>query len=175
MVDWQEFRWRSVFFPRWKQPCVTDSFTAHPGSPACTRGSSIVQPGWTHIVCGQERIWGSKRFDGPGTTSRQLRGRCQQGWGRRKGNKFSPWAGLGPTSVPLVIRPGNCQTQAEQETDHSQPSEDPTPPWLHRESTSRACRKFRSLFSSASSRKRSCSSCQAATPCRVASAAACGT
>ena len=161
--------------PRWKLPCVADSFTAHPGSPACTWGSSIFQPRWTHIACRQERTRGSKRFEGPGTTSKQLRGRCQQGWGRRNGSKFSPWVRLGPTSVPLMIHAGNCQTQAEQETDHSQPSEDPTPPSLHRESTSRARRKFRSLFSSASSRKRSCSSCQAATPCRVASSAACGT
>lgn len=154
---------------------VADNLAAHPVSPAYTRRASIFQPRWTHIAGRQERTRGSKRFDRPGTTSKQWCVRCQQGWKRRNGNKFSPCAGSRPTSVPLGLHAGHCQTQAAQQTDHSQPSEDPTPPVLHRESTSRARRKFRSLFSSASSRKHSCSSCQAATPCRVASAAACGT
>ena len=39
----------------------------------------------------------------------------------------------------------------------------------------RACRKLRSLFISANFRKQDCSSCQAATPSRVAASASLGT
>ena len=157
---------------------VTGSLRAHPGSATRTRGPSIIQPGWTHwthIVCTQEDTGGKERFERAGATANKLRARGPQNSGGQKGNEFSPPANRSfPSDIPFVIHAG-FQTQAQQEAHDCQPGQDPTQPSLHRESTSRARCKFRSLFNSASSRKQACSFCHAATPSRVASSAPCGT
>ena len=140
---------------------VTASLATHPGPPACTQGFSKFQPRCTYITCHKKRIRSNERFDRPGTTSKQLRGRCQHGWRRGIRNKFSACVQSGPTRVARLIHAGNFDTQAEQQACHSEQNEASTPPSLHRESASRACRKFPSLFNSPNSRKHSCSFCQA--------------
>jgi len=65
--------------------------------------------------------------------------------------------------------------QAPQQAKHGDRGQNPNPAALHRESRARACRKLRSLFISANFRKQDCSSCQAATPSRVAASASLGT
>src|SRR5947208_14522471 len=68
--------------------------------------------------------------------------------------------------MQLVIHTG-LVTRVQQQKDDSPTDQEEAEPTLHRESASRTCRKFRSLFNSASSRKPSCSFCQAATPSRL--------
>jgi len=57
----------------------------------------------------------------------------------------------------------------------TKPTKSPRTAALHGVSPSRARCKLRSLFISANSRKQDCSSCQAATPSRVAASASLGT
>src|SRR5438874_159325 len=78
------------------------------------------------------------------------------------------------TGMQLVIHTG-LVNRVQQQKDDSPTDQEEAEPSLHRESASRTCRKFRSLFNSASSRKPSCSFCQAATPSRVACSAPFGT
>lgn len=72
-----------------------------------------------------------------------------------------------PTRRPIRTE---AQSEGKDECDEE--------PWgiaLHEASPARACCKLRSLFISANSRKPDCSSCQAATPSRVAASASLGT
>ena len=65
--------------------------------------------------------------------------------------------------------------EAREEDRKDEADEEPRTAALHGVSPSRARCKLRSLFISANSRKQDCSSCQAATPSRVAASASLGT
>jgi hypothetical protein len=70
----------------------------------------------------------------------------------------------------------SIRTEAQSEEDgKDECDEEPRGTALHGASSARACCKLRSLFISANSRKQDCSSCQAATPSRVAASASLGT
>ena len=176
----QEFRGGSALYPLLGAAGVTGSLTACPGPPTLTRRPAIVQPRWshgTHIVRTPEQTRGEERFARPVAPANEFRACAPQDSVGGKGNQFSrPSPRSIPSNLPFLMRPG-LQTQAQQETHDSQPGQNPTQPQpsLHGESTSRARRKFLSLFNSASSRKQACSFCQAATPSRVASSAPLGT
>lgn len=137
-----------------------------------TRRSAMVQPKRIHIGGNQEFQVGCERFLWARATPSEW-----WGGGRRSGAPSgNPCA---RTENRSIRGAWSVQMQAHEESEHPQQEQNsrphPEPLALHCPRASRARRKLRSLFISASSRKHSCSSCQAATPSRVASSAPFGT
>jgi len=136
-------------------------------TPTRTRRSTMVQPKRNHIGGNQEFQVGCERFPWARATPSEWQGGAPSG---------NPCAGTenrsirGARSVQRQTHEGREHPQQEQ---NSRPHPEPFP--LHCPRASRARRKLRSLFISASSRIHSSSSCQAATPSRVASSAPFGT
>jgi hypothetical protein len=137
---------------------------------------SIIQPRWTIIrnIRDQESTFNRKEFQWAGATSKRCRNHGPQS-SAAAGNKFAL------TQYQSMLRGlwtelrVNRTMRVPQQEGNSDRKEEPTQPSLPRHSASRARWRFRSLFNSASSRKYSCSFCQAATPSRVASSAPFGT
>src|SRR6266480_4531050 len=122
----------------------------------------------------QECPASNEGFERASATPNECNARCRQG-SDGSGNKFSPAVNRSvATGMQLVMHTGGVTRVQRQKDDYPTDQEEGEPS-IHRESASRTCRKFRSLSNSASSRKPSCSFCQAATPSRVACSAPFGT
>jgi len=132
----------------------------------------MVQQKRIHIGGNQEFQVGRERFLWACATPSEWRA-----GGQRSGAASeNPCAGTENRSIrgawSVQVRTHEEREHPQQEQ-NSRPHPEPLP--LHCPRASRARRKLCSLFISASSRKHSCSSCQAATPSRVASSAPFGT
>jgi hypothetical protein len=138
---------------------------------------SIVQPGWTIFIRDirdQESKLGREKFRWASATPRECRVRRPQS-SAPGGNEFvlTEYRSIPSCSWMEMRANGTMRDpQDEYDSDHKKERAQPS---LHGDSASRARCRFRSLFNSASSRKHSCSFCQAATPSRVASSAPFGT
>jgi hypothetical protein len=155
---------------------LASSFATDPGSTAsrCSWRPSMIQPGWTNIIGNQEFGVDAEYFQWTSAALRERRAR-RQGGSAPGAHEFA-WSEIGAIVRALrrVLNANATKRKQEEECDsHAEPEQ--TPPSFHRESASRARCKLRSLFNSASSRKHSCSFCQAATPSRVAGSAPLGT
>ena len=162
-----EFRLEGLPFrlPAW--PAALQGVTRIVTTRMRTRRPSIVQPRWTMLIrdiCAQSKLDREKLPWANATPA-------ESGTGRHE----SEFSLAEHRSIQRMDRRVNGTMRDPQQHDDSDRKQEPPQPSLHRDSASRARSRFRSLFSSASSRKHSCSFCQAATPSRVASYAAFGT
>jgi len=159
-------------------PVWPASFTVNQGTHGAPWWTSGVPPRWTDIIsCAPERqVDGKrKRFPRFGTSGMESEG--SDGRNSGPGRCRCPPQNHGSSLIggARIVIHGGLLTQAQQQIHHYPTGQGPTQPLLHRESASRARRKLRSLFNSASSRKCCCIFCQASTPWRVACCAPLGT
>ena len=159
-------------------PVWPASFTVNQGTHGAPWWTSGVPPRWTDIIsCAPERqVDGKrKRFPRFGTSGMESEG--SDGRNSGPGRCRCPPQNYGSSLIggARIVIHGGLLTQAQQQIHHYPTGQGPTQPLLHRESASRARRKLRSLFNSASSRKCCCMVCQASTPWRVACCAPLGT
>ena len=171
-------RGASVLLRRFCAAGLADILTVNQDTHGAPWWTSGVPPRWTDIRCAPERQVDGKRFQRFGTSGMESQ-ESKGSDGRNSGPgrcRFPPQSHRSSLigGARIVIH-GGLRTQAQQQIHHYPTGQGPTQPLLYRESASRALRKLRSLFNSASSRKHSCISCQAATPCRVACCAPLGT
>ena len=135
---------------------------------------SIVEPGWAIITRNQECRAGREKF--PRTIAIPREGSTR---GRQSsipgGNEFAVAEHRSIRNCLSMEMWANGNMRDPQQQHNSTHTQEPTQPSLHCDSASRAHCRFRCLFNSASSRKHSCSFCQAATPSRVAFSAPFGT
>ena len=154
------------------------------GSPGVDQGptdlarwSSASQPWRTGAALRPEHRLDRQRIGHSGRRLRRSRVPSRRS-DERGERRFLPGAhGPLPAGSAQVAVPPRCglrRTEDQPQT-HGQPGQGEAKPALHPASPSRARRKLRCLFNSASSRKHCCSFCQAATPSRVACSAALGT
>src|SRR5256884_187670 len=145
----------------------SEPFTARTVLRSSTRGKGVALNGPLKWPSRSPPLTSSEGFERASATPNEFNARCRQG-SDGSGNKFSPAVNRSvATGMQLVIHTGLVTRVQQQQKDDSPTDQEEAEPSLHRESASRTCRKFRSLFNSASSRKPSCSFCQAATPSRV--------